>query len=120
MLNWVTFSAVFGRRPIMLLACFILALGSIICAVSKSFTVMLIGRTVQGVGSGGFVAVVQVIITDMFPLRERAQYYALISTVYAIGSITAPIMGGALAQRRAWQVRTAILYWIRSAHFLIV
>lgn len=107
MLNWVAFSHVFGRRLIMLITCFVFALGCILCGVSKNFTLMLIGRTIQGTGAGGFVAVVQVIITDMVPLRERANYYALISTVYALGSIIGPIIGGVLAQHGAWQVRKA-------------
>ena len=103
MLIWVAFSHVFGRRPVMLTALLVFAVGSILCAVTKSFTLMLIGRTIQGVGAGGFVAVTQVIITDMVPLRQRGKYYALISSVYALGSMTGPIIGGALAQGGVWR-----------------
>ena len=104
MLNWVAFSSIFGRRPIMLFSCAVFGLGAILCGVSQNFTLMLIGRTIQGAGGGGFVAVVQVIITDMVPLRERAKYYALMSIVYALGGLVGPIIGGSLAEHGAWRV----------------
>jgi MFS family permease len=114
MLDWVAFSHVFGRRIIMFITCGSFALGSILCAVSHNFTLMLVGRTIQGAGAGGFVAVVQVIITDMVPLRQRAKYYALLSTVYAVGSIAGPIVGGALAQHGAWRVSKNRVFTLRK------
>jgi len=82
--QWVAFSNVFGRRPIIFITCGAFAIGSTLCPVNKSFPLMLVGRTIQGTSAGGFVAVVQVILTDMIPLRSRAKYYALLSTVYAV------------------------------------
>lgn len=108
MLNWAAFSHVFGRRPVLLLALLIFAIGSVLCGVSKSFPLMLVGRSVQGVGAGGLLALTQVLLTDMVPLRERGKFLALISIVWAIGSVSGPILGGGLAQRGAWRW----IFWI--------
>ena len=101
--NWVIFSHLWGRRPLVLLAISFFAIGSIVCAVSKDFTMMLVGRSIQGTGGGGIIAITEIIITDLVPLRERGNYFALIGIVWAIGSVSGPLIGGALAQVGAWR-----------------
>jgi len=64
---------------------------------------MLVGRSIQGTGGGGIIALTEILITDMVPLRERGNYFALISIVWAIGSVAGPLVGGALAQAGAWR-----------------
>jgi MFS family permease len=103
MLTWVSFSHCFGRQSILLVTVVIFGVGAILCAISQDYTLMLVGRTVQGVGAGGFIGLTTVVITDMVPLRERGKYYAHISAVWAVGSTTGPIIGGALAQSGAWR-----------------
>ncbi|OGM50549.1 hypothetical protein ABOM_000927 [Aspergillus bombycis] len=108
MLIWVTFSDAFGRRPIMLIALLIFAVGAIISAVSHDWPTMLAGRTVQGLGGGGIISLTTVLITDLVPLRDRGRFYALVSVVWAVGSSTGPIIGGALAQSGSWRW----IFWI--------
>lgn len=49
------------------------------------------------------IALTEILITDMVPLRERENYFALISIVWAIGSVAGPLVGGSLAQAGAWR-----------------
>jgi MFS family permease len=74
------------------------------CGVSKGFALMLTGRSIQGVGAAGVIAITEILITDMVPLRSRGQYYALLAVVLAIGSLSGPVIGGALASHKAWRV----------------
>ncbi|PYH41502.1 MFS general substrate transporter [Aspergillus saccharolyticus JOP 1030-1] len=108
LLIWVTLSDAFGRRPVMLMALLIFAIGAIVCAVSHDWTTMLAGRTDQGLGGGGLIALTTVLITDLVPLRDRGRFYALVSIVWAAGSATGPIIGGALAQSGSWRW----IFWI--------
>ncbi|KUJ06829.1 MFS general substrate transporter [Mollisia scopiformis] len=101
--NFVAFSDVFGRRPVLLFALTLFTIGAIMCGVSKNFTVMLAGRVVQGSGVGGIMTLTEAIITDLVPLRERGNYFALISIVWAIGTVAGPLVGGVLAQHGAWR-----------------
>ena len=101
--NFVAFSHMWGRRTLLLIALTLFTIGSIVCAVSQNFTQMLVGRSVQGSGGGGIIALTEILITDMVPLRERGNYFALISIVWAIGSVGGPLIGGALAQGGAWR-----------------
>ncbi|CAG8908534.1 unnamed protein product [Penicillium egyptiacum] len=108
MLIWVTLSDAFGRRPIMLIALLVFTVGAIVCAVSHNWPAMLAGRTIQGLGGGGLIALTTVLITDLVPLRDRARFYALVSVIWALGSATGPIIGGALAQSGSWRW----IFWI--------
>jgi len=66
-------------------------------------TIMLAGRVVQGSGVGGIMTLTETLITDMVPLRQRGNYVALISIVWAIGTVAGPFLGGVLAQEDAWR-----------------
>ena len=101
--NFVAFSHNWGRRPLLLIALTLFTVGSIVCAVSHNFTTMLVGRSIQGTGAGGILSLTEILITDMVPLRERGNYFALISIVWAIGSVSGPLVGGALATADAWR-----------------
>jgi MFS family permease len=103
MLLWVPLSGVFGRRPILVFSLVVFAAGSIACAVAQDFTVMIAGRTIQGLGGGGVLGLTTVLITDLVPLRQRGRFYALVSVVWAIGSTTGPIIGGACAESGQWR-----------------
>lgn len=103
MLSWAAFSQIFGRRPVLLLALFLFALATVLCGAAQSFAIMLLGRSIQGTGAGGLLALTQVLLTDMISLRERGKYLALMSSVWAIGSISGPVLGGALARHGTWR-----------------
>ncbi|KAL4865043.1 major facilitator superfamily domain-containing protein [Aspergillus spectabilis] len=90
-------SHIFGRMPVLTFCVVFFLIGIIISGVASSFTPMLIGRALQGVGGGGIILMSDVIITDLVPMRLRGKYFGIIGAVWALGSITRPVIGGALA-----------------------
>jgi predicted MFS family arabinose efflux permease len=66
----------------------IFAIGTILCCVTNSFAVFITGRCVQGIGGGGAFALVSVILADIIPLRQRAQYQAITSLAWSFAVIT--------------------------------
>lgn len=85
-----------------LIAILFFCVGAIVCAVAQNFTYMLVGRTIQGVGGGGIIALGEVIITDIVPLRYRGQYFGIMSAMWSLGSVTGPILGGGFAENVTW------------------
>jgi MFS family permease len=92
--------------------------GSLICALS----VMLIaGRSIQGVGASGLILLVNIIISDIFPIkyftlelastlyltlmhhRERAKYMGITNASWALAAAIGPLIGGAFAQKVTWR-----------------
>jgi MFS family permease len=48
-------SQMFGRQQLLIVSLLFFTVGTILCAVSKDFTMMLTGRCIQGVGGGGII-----------------------------------------------------------------
>ncbi len=78
-------SSAFGRRAVFITSIAILTVGTLLCCLAPNFTVLLLGRTVQGIGSGGIITSNLVIITDVVPLRQRAKYYGITQIALAGG-----------------------------------
>jgi MFS family permease len=76
--------------------------GSILCAVAENFTHMLVGRSIQGIGGGGIIALTEIVVTDLVPLRLRGQYFGFISSMWSLGSVLGPVLGGGFAEDVSW------------------
>ncbi|KAI9760450.1 MAG: hypothetical protein M4579_001644 [Chaenotheca gracillima] len=105
---YAQFSNAFGRKPMILFALLLFTVGAIVAALAKNTTTMLVGRTIQGVGGGGLVALTYVIVTDLVTLRERGKWFGLITMQWAIGTVTGPVIGGAFAEKVTWRW----IFWI--------
>jgi MFS family permease len=66
------------------------AAGSLIGALAGNFTVLLAGRTIQGIGGGGIIVLTEVVVTDLTPLAKRGQWFSMISS-YVVPSINNPL-----------------------------
>lgn len=94
-------SDVYGRRFILLSSITLFAVGSVVGSVAQNMATILAGRTIQGIGGGGLIPLPMIVMTDIFPLRERPKYTAYIQLFSAIGIIIGPVMGGLFTQHAA-------------------
>ncbi|KAJ5641382.1 hypothetical protein N7490_005382 [Penicillium lividum] len=101
--SFASFSNMFGRRAMILVAILFFCVGAIVAAVAKNFTYMLVGRSIQGVGGGGIIALSEIVITDIVPLRHRGKYFGIMSAMWSLGSVTGPILGGGFAEKVTWR-----------------
>lgn len=85
-----------GRRSIYIIDIVLFAAGSLIVAVSPNFSVLLLGRAIQGFGSGGIFPVASAVIGDTFPQEKRGSALGLIGAVFGIAFIIGPIIAGVL------------------------
>ena len=101
--TFVSLSHSFGRKPMIIGALLLFTIGSISAGVAANFVVLLAGRTAQGIGGGGIISLTEVLITDLVPLRERGRWFGYQGGVWAIGSVSGPIIGGVFAERVSWR-----------------
>lgn len=99
---FVSFSHILGRKVLLLGAVCFFTAGCAIAGWANNFSALLAGRTVQGIGGGGIAALTSVLLTDLFTLRERGKWAGLINIVWAIGTVSGPVLGGALCEKGAW------------------
>lgn len=88
----------FGRRSLYLVDVALFGLGSLIVAATPSFTVLLVGRAVQAIGSGGIFPVASAVIGDTFPAYHRGRALGLIGAVFGVAFLLGPLLGGLLLQ----------------------
>ena len=46
---------------------------------------------------------INIILTDLVPLRERGKYMAIVQMVSAVGAALGPFLGGLLTERSSWR-----------------
>ncbi|ATZ56045.1 hypothetical protein BCIN_12g05830 [Botrytis cinerea B05.10] len=100
---FIALSHVFGRRPLLLLSLILFTIGSCLGGAARSMALLLVGRCLQGSGVGGILALTEALITDTVPLRQRGNAMALLGVVWALGSVTGPLIGGILAEKNDWR-----------------
>ncbi|KAF7303621.1 MFS general substrate transporter [Mycena indigotica] len=94
---------IFGRRSVMLAAIAIFMIGSALCGAANNMNFLVAGRTVQGLGAGAVVSLIQIIISDLVPLQARGGFTGIMSMAFGIGAGSGPVIGGALAERGHWR-----------------
>lgn len=100
--SWGKISDIWGRKPLLLTALGVFFVGSVMCAVAESMTLLLAGRAVQGVGAAGLNILVNICISDLFALRDRGMYFGLLSVVWACASGIGPVLGGVFSQELSY------------------
>jgi MFS family permease len=92
-----------GRRPVYLVSIALFALGSLVIALAGSFTGLLVGRAIQGIGGGGILPVASAVIADTMPPQERGRALGLIGATYGMAFVFGPALAGVLMVVAGWQ-----------------
>lgn len=71
-----------GKDRIFKLGILVFLAGSTICFLSGSYTMLLTGRIIEGIGSAATMANSQGIIVQTFPLHERARRWDFLAPVW--------------------------------------
>ncbi|CAH0038999.1 unnamed protein product [Clonostachys rhizophaga] len=93
----------YGRRWTTIGVIVIFIVGSTICGVATNTAMLLAGRAVQGIGSGGILMAYDTIVSDLVPLRYRGNYIAVILLIYSIGLTLGPLVGGVIVDKTTWR-----------------
>lgn len=96
-------SDIYGKKNTILWGCFIFIAGSILCAFSNSFYLLLLGRFIQGFGISFPCVLAYVIIVDYYSKEQQAQFLGYLHGGITIGMAIAPIIGSFLAHYYGWQ-----------------
>lgn len=85
----------FGRRPVVLLSNFGLALDYVLMALAPSLIWLFIGRVISGITSAS-VSTAFAYIADITPPERRAAVFGKVGAAFGAGFIVGPAIGGLL------------------------
>jgi len=78
--------------------------GLTICALSKSFWLMMIGRIIQGCGNGLIGSIAQVIIITIYPKERIGTMMGWYGLSIGVAPIIAPTIAGILVDTVGWRM----------------
>ncbi|MEV0761697.1 MDR family MFS transporter [Nocardia sp. NPDC050435] len=93
---WGKFADLFNKKLLVQTAIVIFVVGSIIAGFAHNVPVLLVARTIQGVGMGGLTALTVAIIGSIVAPRERGRYSGYMGAVMAVSMSGGPILGGVI------------------------
>ncbi|KAH8694227.1 DNA repair protein RAD50 [Talaromyces proteolyticus] len=99
---------IYGRRWITLIIVAFFTLGSGVAGGANNGATLIAGRAVQGIGAGGIYIIIDIIVSDLVPLRQRGNYMAVILTIYTVGMSIGPWVGGEIIATTSWRW----VFWI--------
>ncbi|KAK4508477.1 hypothetical protein PRZ48_002216 [Zasmidium cellare] len=100
---WEPVSDSMGRKLVLVIGLTLFLLGSILAALANHPSLLIAGRTVQGIGEGAFTVMANVCFADLFSLTERGLYIAMYAGASCIGAALAPLIGAALTRGPGWR-----------------
>ena len=91
-----------GRKPIFLLGLALFVAGSALCGLASSMWMLIVFRTVQGLGAGAVQPISFTIAGDIFEPRQRARMQGYFSGVWGVAAIVGPAIGGLITSTIGW------------------
>ncbi|OTA90710.1 hypothetical protein M434DRAFT_397799 [Hypoxylon sp. CO27-5] len=93
----------FRLKSVMITFVLIFELGSLIAALSTSSKMLIIARTISGIGGSGILNGGSTIIAAAVPIASRSLLNGVILGCFGVGQAVGPLIGGALTQGLTWR-----------------
>ena len=92
----------FGRKKVFLISLILFTASSLACGLAPNIYSLIAFRFLQGIGGASFLPTASGIVSDHFPeSRERA--IGLFSSIFPIGGIIGPNLGGWIVSLYSWR-----------------
>jgi MFS transporter, DHA1 family, multidrug resistance protein len=92
----------FGRKAPLYVGLFIYVAASVGCAFTHSVSALIVMRFLQALGGCAGIVAAQALVRDLFPVRQTAQAFSMITLVIAVSPMIAPTVGGYVTAAFGW------------------
>ncbi|MFD2630204.1 DHA2 family efflux MFS transporter permease subunit [Oceanobacillus kapialis] len=93
----------FTTRKLFLTAMVAFAVGTLICAVSPNFAMLMVGRVIQAAGAGIMMPLMMTIFLLIFPVEKRGSAMGTVGLVIAFAPALGPVISGWLVEHYPWR-----------------
>lgn len=91
-----------GLRNFLLGAAALFTLFSMLCGLSESLNMMIVGRVGQGFTGGAMIPTAQTIIATRLPRGQQSIGTAMFGATAVLGPVLGPLLGGVLTEHLSW------------------
>jgi len=77
--------------------------GLVVAATATNMALVVVGRTMQGSGTGGLAPIAYVLVKRAFPEDRQAGMYAYLSAGWVLPSLLAPAIAGTITDNVGWR-----------------
>ena len=92
-----------GPMPTFLTAVITFSLGLVVAALAPNMVVVVLGRTLQGAGAGGFSPISYQLVKRAYPESRQATMYVWLSAGWVMPSLIGPAFGGLVTDHLGWR-----------------
>lgn len=100
---WGKLADLTNRKLLIQLSLVVFVVGSGLAGLAQNTEMLITFRVLQGLGAGGLTALVQVVMADIIPPRERGRYMGLLGAVMAVATVGGPLLGGVITDSAGWR-----------------
>lgn len=93
-----------GSRRTFLLAISVFSVGSLLCALSASVTMMTVCRVIQGIGGAFLMPVGRLVILRSYPRSMFVNVLNIVTIPALLGPLLGPVLGGIIVQYASWHL----------------
>ncbi|QHL20647.1 DHA2 family efflux MFS transporter permease subunit [Staphylococcus aureus] len=94
----------YSYRKLFLVALVLFTIGSLICAISMNFPIMMVGRVLQAIGAGVLMPLGSIVIITIYPPEKRGAAMDTMGIAMILAPAIGPTLSGYIVQNYHWNV----------------
>lgn len=106
-----------GRKPTLQSGILVFAIGTLAVLIAPNFTVLLIGRFIQGIGLAFVKISSRAMLRDLYSGDDLARAMSFMTTIFVFVPMVAPIFGEIIYSLFGW--RTIVWFWLFASLILL-
>lgn len=92
-----------GRKTVFQASVLCFLVGSVLCGMAGSMTMLVAARALQGMGGGAVMVTAMAVIGEVIPLRDRGRYQGALGAVFGVTTVVGPLLGGFFTDNLSWR-----------------
>ncbi|KRA23164.1 MFS transporter [Microbacterium sp. Root61] len=89
--------------PALTAAVTLFVIGLVIAGAATSMEMLVVGRLIQGLGTGGQTVALYVVVARMYPAALHGRVFAAFSAAWVVPSLIGPFLAGAVTEYLHWR-----------------
>ncbi|MBM7652853.1 DHA2 family efflux MFS transporter permease subunit [Neobacillus cucumis] len=108
----------YTTRQLFLFSMGVFAIGTFICAIAPSFSIILIGRVIQAIGAGILFPLITNVIFTIFPIERRGFAMGIFGVAMNFAPAIGPTWAGWIIETYSWHTMFYIIAPVALIDFL--